>query len=74
MDYTPHILPFGIASKIMTHCKRLRCPSCNSPFNTLDLYSYDHEHGVPIEGYKEKQWIFFHCDQCEIDHKIALFL
>ena len=32
-----------------------------------NIESYDHDGGIPVQGFKEKQWVYVHCDACGYD-------
>jgi len=41
--------------------------TCGQLFKETDIRNYDHPYGYVIEGYSNKQWIYFHCTKCDCD-------
>ena len=50
--------------------KATKCGFCNTEYNVGDIRSYDHTSGWIIEGFKETQWLYFHCHNCGYDWAI----
>lgn len=50
--------------------KVTRCGFCKYEYNIDDVRSYDHHSGWEIEGFAEKQWLYFHCNNCGYDWAI----
>lgn len=50
------------------------CPTCRIPFRIEDMDSWDNPAGYYLEGYEEKQWIFFHCQKCTCDQSLNRLL
>lgn len=49
---------FGMIQKVM------RCPTCGTPLSEGFRDWYVHQGGRLLRGYKEKQWLFIHCNGC----------
>ncbi len=47
------------------------CPDCGCMIRQGDLQAYDHNGGYTIKGRQMKQWIFYHCPQCEYDASLS---
>lgn len=44
------------------------CIRCHEEYlGKHNIESYDHEGGIPVSGFDEPQWVYFHCDRCEYD-------
>jgi len=41
--------------------------SCGYKFTQNDFRCYSHNHGVKLADYKEKQWVYAHCNRCDYD-------
>lgn len=44
-----------------------KCVNCGRPLTKGSIRSYDHKDGIKVEGFKEKQWVYFHCKHCGLD-------
>lgn len=49
---------------------KTECGFCRTEYNINDVRSYDHPSGWEIEGFSEKQWLYFHCHNCQYDWAI----
>jgi len=43
------------------------CASCGRTLFINSIHSYDHDGGLPVQGFAEKQWVYFHCKRCGYD-------
>ncbi len=51
------------------------CINCNGyKYQTTDIESYDHGGGVPLEGFKSPQWVYFHCPRCDYKANLSKIL
>ncbi len=41
--------------------KKARCWTCGEEVCLSDIRHYDHPDGWPVDGFKEKQWLYFEC-------------
>ena len=56
--------------EILLQRQVVRCGFCRTEYNVNDIRSYDHTSGWTIEGFKETQWLYFHCHNCGYDWAI----
>lgn len=47
----------------MSYQKRNTC-GCGGDLKNAQVDHYEHHKGVPIQGYKKKQWVFLICPKC----------
>jgi len=40
---------------------------CGTPISESVIKCYPHPDGIPVSGYHEKQWVYFHCPKCGND-------
>lgn len=38
------------------------------PLKNAEVENYDHDGGIEIEGFKEKQWVYAICPECGQQH------
>ena len=41
-----------------------KCEWCHSDLSAGEVKHYRHPSGLPLKGYKERQWIFIECPKC----------
>jgi hypothetical protein len=77
-----HVLPKGAREEnahptlddYLAQCTQpIRC-TCYTRLYRDDLVHYAHAGGLPVRGYKERQWIYFHCPYCNNGRKIQVCL
>lgn len=50
--------------------KKGECTHCGRRIKEKSIRSYDHDGGMQVKGFKQKQWTYFHCWWCQIDSSI----
>lgn len=45
----------------------IKCRWCGGKIPAANIHSYNHKGGIEIEGFNEKQWVYFHCVKCNYD-------
>ena len=45
----------------------IRCRWCGAPITADIVLCYPHEGGVEVDGFDEKQWVYFRCTGCGCD-------
>ena len=40
---------------------------CGYLFKADDIRCYPHPGGVEVDGFEERQWVYFHCPRCSYD-------
>jgi len=46
--------------------KKVKC-GCGYRFKESDFHCYDHSYGVKLKDFKQKQWIYANCPNCDYD-------
>lgn len=41
--------------------------SCGTPISECSIHCYPHDGGIPVSGFPDKQWVYFHCPKCGYD-------
>lgn len=54
---------------IIAHRRSQDC-SCGEPLERGMIFSYDHDGGWTLNGFKHKQWVYLHCFACGNDAAI----
>lgn len=47
--------------------KGAECRWCGYKFRNGDIRTYKHPGGIKVKDYKEKQWVYMHCQNCGYD-------
>ena len=44
-----------------------KCRGCDTPLPINHIKSYPHSDGWQVDGFREKQWLYVHCNKCDYD-------